>query len=485
MYDWFNRHLRLGYSEVPRGTAVRPVERHRGERVGCGASEAARRRGTRACAPDVADARMRQPRWQRSRRATPRRARRFTRRGRRRVLACCSAARSRRVTTCGSRSAPQTDRQWHHHHRSASTGIERRGASGAAVVARTRDGYRGLDIAGRQGVDARRSGAASSPRRAVAGGRLRRARDRRARAGRVAERRQVTFDPVRLASERAHAGFTFGYNLPLPAERVQDVLTAIRFARNRVGASGRVLLLGLGTRGRVGCWCAGAGTALMSIAPCSISRASGSPRWTGSTRRIFCPAQRSTVTCPRCWRCRHPRELWFREQDGRWTCYAAPSGIVTGAITGRQDAAAQLDDRGSPGPALGRWHRVGACVDSASGPASTVITARQQFVHLVHHPVHLLDRQIERLAARHVDAGVLQQLDRILRPARGDERPIALDRARLPRQHLLGQRRRRGERRGVLVHVERIVEVRDELPLVRDVVVDHADARRRARSSVA
>ena len=42
---------------------------------------------------------------------------------------------------------------------------------------------------------------------------------------------------MRLASERAHAGFTFGYNLPLPAERVQDVLTAIRFARDRVGPS--------------------------------------------------------------------------------------------------------------------------------------------------------------------------------------------------------------------------------------------------------
>ena len=60
---------------------------------------------------------------------------------------------------------------------------------------------------------------------------------------------------VRLASERAHAGFTFGYNLPMPAERVQDVLTAIRFARARAGNSGRVILIGSGP---AAAWAAGA-----------------------------------------------------------------------------------------------------------------------------------------------------------------------------------------------------------------------------------
>jgi hypothetical protein len=62
-------------------------------------------------------------------------------------------------------------------------------------------------------------------------------------------------DRVRLASDRAHAGFTYGYNLPLPAERVQDVLTAIRFARDRVGTNGQVLLL---ASGRAAAWAAGA-----------------------------------------------------------------------------------------------------------------------------------------------------------------------------------------------------------------------------------
>ena len=38
------------------------------------------------------------------------------------------------------------------------------------------------------------------------------------------------------------------------------------------------------------------------------------------------------------------------------------------------------------------------------------------------------------------------------------------------------ERRRRGERRRVLEDVEVAVEVRDERPLVRDVVVDDADA---------
>jgi dienelactone hydrolase len=38
---------------------------------------------------------------------------------------------------------------------------------------------------------------------------------------------------VRLASTRAHAGYTFGYNPPLPAARTHDALAAIRLARDR------------------------------------------------------------------------------------------------------------------------------------------------------------------------------------------------------------------------------------------------------------
>ena len=125
--------------------------------------------------------------------------------------------------------------------------------------------------------------------------------------------RQPHSTPVRLASERAHAGFTFGYNLPLPAERVQDVLTAIAFARNRVGANGRVLLLGLGTRGRVGCGSTGAVTALTWIARCLTSRASGSPGWTASTRPDFLPGAAKYGDVPALLALSSPRELWLRE----------------------------------------------------------------------------------------------------------------------------------------------------------------------------
>jgi len=60
---------------------------------------------------------------------------------------------------------------------------------------------------------------------------------------------------VRLAHTRAHAGYTFAYNLPLPAARAQDVLTAVRVAREHAGANGRVLLVG---RGAAAAWAAGA-----------------------------------------------------------------------------------------------------------------------------------------------------------------------------------------------------------------------------------
>jgi dienelactone hydrolase len=59
---------------------------------------------------------------------------------------------------------------------------------------------------------------------------------------------------VRLASERAHAGYTYGYNLPLPAQRTQDVLAAIRIAQERAhGGQTRVH-----ARGVAAAWAAGA-----------------------------------------------------------------------------------------------------------------------------------------------------------------------------------------------------------------------------------
>jgi hypothetical protein len=66
---------------------------------------------------------------------------------------------------------------------------------------------------------------------------------------------EVPFDKARLASERAHAGFTYGYNLPIPAQRTQDVLSAIRYARHSIGPGGRVLLV---ASGPAAAWAAGA-----------------------------------------------------------------------------------------------------------------------------------------------------------------------------------------------------------------------------------
>jgi hypothetical protein len=58
---------------------------------------------------------------------------------------------------------------------------------------------------------------------------------------------------VRLASPRPHAGYTFGYNLPVPAERTRDVLSVVRFVRAQ--ADGSVAII---ARGPASAWAAGA-----------------------------------------------------------------------------------------------------------------------------------------------------------------------------------------------------------------------------------
>jgi hypothetical protein len=59
---------------------------------------------------------------------------------------------------------------------------------------------------------------------------------------------------VPLASTRAHAGYTFGYNSPLPVARTHDVLTAVRLARERA-SDHEVVLIG---RGAAAGWAAAA-----------------------------------------------------------------------------------------------------------------------------------------------------------------------------------------------------------------------------------
>ena len=64
----------------------------------------------------------------------------------------------------------------------------------------------------------------------------------------------------------------------------------------------------------------------------------------------------------------------------------------------------------------------------------TAITFRQHLLDFVHHAVHLPHREVERLIGRHVDARVLQQLDRVLRRSRPEERQIALPRRLVARR---------------------------------------------------
>src|SRR4051812_15050304 len=73
---------------------------------------------------------------------------------------------------------------------------------------------------------------------------------------------------------------------------------------------------------------------------------------------------------------------------------------------------------------------------------------REQLLHLVHHLVHLLQRELQRLACRHVHAGILEQLDWILRSTRREERQVALCRGRIAGQHFRRERFGRGEGRG-------------------------------------
>jgi dienelactone hydrolase len=125
----------------------------------------------------------------------------------------------------------------------------------------------------------------------------------------------VPFDRMRLASERAHAGFTYGYNLPLPAQRVQDVLTAIRFARSRAGRNGRVLLVGTGP---AAAWAAGA----RALADGAVDRAALDLEGFrfGATDRIdspdFLPGALKYGDVPALLALSAPGPVWVRDRGG-------------------------------------------------------------------------------------------------------------------------------------------------------------------------
>ena len=139
----------------------------------------------------------------------------------------------------------------------------------------------------------------------------------------------ATFARVRLASERAHAGFTFGYNLPLPSERVQDVLTATRFARDRAGANGAVILV---ASGPAAAWAAGARV----LAAADVNRAVldlQGFRFAGVDRidaPDFLPGAAKYGDVPALLALSSPREVWILESADE---ARASLGLVTRAYS--------------------------------------------------------------------------------------------------------------------------------------------------------
>ncbi len=335
MYDWFNRHLRLGYNEVPREQPFVPLSVNEASVWDAGhpkppAGEAHERALLTWLTRDAAAAL-----GALAPRDTAASARFTEVVGGAFEVVLGGAISSRDEVRFDERATIPADSG------TITTGLLRRASSGAALpgLLWSRGPARGMAVlispdgkAAMQGG----AGAASSPvvRLLAAGydvfgidvlgqGELRSASAR--------------FDPVRLASERAHAGFTFGYNLPVPAERVQDVLTAIRFARNRVGATGRVLLI---ASGPAAAWAAGA----RALAPADVDRAVLDLQGFrfAAVDRIdapdFLPGAAKYGDVPALLALSSPRELWIREQAD---VARGSLGIVTGTY-GAKGAAAQL-----------------------------------------------------------------------------------------------------------------------------------------------
>ena len=129
---------------------------------------------------------------------------------------------------------------------------------------------------------------------------------------------------VTLAHTRAHAGYTFGYNLPLPAERAQDVLAAIE-AAHALAHEGDVVLV---ARGAAAGWGAGASWlagSRVARAAYQIPPDSGSARWPESMPRTSSQGRPSTATSTRCSRSGRVTPGW----------HAAPKCPPSSAPSGR------------------------------------------------------------------------------------------------------------------------------------------------------
>ena len=346
MYDWFNRHLRLGFNPVPKERPFVPLSVAEASVWDAAhpkpAGGPAHERALLKWMTDDAAAAMAAVAP-----ADAASARRFSETvgGAFSVLLGGPLRRDDAVRLDDRGTVARRDR--HHPDWDSPARIERCGAAGRLVVAQLRAAYRNLGVARRQVLFAH-----------DAPGRRLQAVERLLASGYEVlgidvlgqgelQLPEVTFDPVRLASERAHAGFTFGYNLPLPAERVQDVLTAIRFARDRVGPSGRVLLL---ASGPAAAWAAGA----RALAGTEVDRAALDPQGFrfGAVTRIdspeFLPGAAKYGDVPALLALSAPGELWFTDTvQAAGSLDVATAAYRSAGASGRLTVAAQtatMDD---------------------------------------------------------------------------------------------------------------------------------------------
>jgi dienelactone hydrolase len=132
-----------------------------------------------------------------------------------------------------------------------SAGLLRRGSNGSALpalIARPDGTPRGVLIwlsdDGKRGIFEAEGRFTGGVRRALAAGYAVFGVDLLQQGEFRADGRAI--DKVPLASDRPYAGYTYGYNLPLAAERAQDVLSAIAYARSQADG-GPVLLSARGT----------------------------------------------------------------------------------------------------------------------------------------------------------------------------------------------------------------------------------------------
>src|SRR5262245_44485794 len=104
-----------------------------------------------------------------------------------------------------------------------------------------------------------------------------------------------------------------------------------------------------------------------------------------------------------------------RTEPARFGRRSTSSGASGGPTAGGGTCASS---RSGPGPHAAHTSPSTNTSASRSGTRISLLAgllpAGQQLLHLIHHPVHLPDRQGERLVGRHVDAGVLQEIDRVL-----------------------------------------------------------------------